>query len=79
MSGTKSGGKIAAETNKRLYGPTFYKRIGALGGSKGTGHTFGHGKVDPSVIGALGGSISRRGRKLTSTERLTIKQQFYDK
>lgn len=60
MAGTKQGGKIAAETNKREYGDDFYKRIGSKGGKKGTGHAFGHGKVDPSTAGKSGGRSSSR-------------------
>lgn len=33
MGGTGSGGKQAAETNKRLYGADFYPRIGSIGGN----------------------------------------------
>lgn len=40
MSGTTSGGKKAAETNKKRYGKKFYQRIGALGGKKSTGGGF---------------------------------------
>lgn len=61
MAGTKLGGKHAAETNKAKYGQDFYKQIGSVGGKRGTGHAFGHGKVDPRVIGAIGGRKSRRG------------------
>ncbi|MGI0134386.1 MAG: hypothetical protein ACREBW_05460 [Candidatus Micrarchaeaceae archaeon] len=32
MSGTRSGGKAAAETNKQRYGKDFYAKIGARGG-----------------------------------------------
>lgn len=61
MAGTKIGGQRAAETNKSKYGSDFYKNIGAKGGRGSSGYTFGHGKVDPKVIGKKGGTISRRG------------------
>lgn len=34
MPGTITGGKKAAETNKKVYGEDFYKKIGAEGGKK---------------------------------------------
>ncbi len=61
MSGTKAGGAKAALTNKTK-DPDFYKRIGSKGGKAGTGHAFGHGKVDPHEAGKVGGTISKRGR-----------------
>jgi hypothetical protein len=33
---------------------------GKLGGQAGRGHTFAHGKVDPTEAGRKGGQISRR-------------------
>jgi hypothetical protein len=35
MAGTVAGGKLAAQTNREKYGADFYRRIGAIGGSKG--------------------------------------------
>lgn len=64
MSGTKIGGAKAAATNKARYGEDFYKKMGAIGGKKSSGYPFGHGMVDPRVIGAMGGKKSRRGKKL---------------
>ena len=60
MPGTKAGGAKAAITNKAKFGEDYYQRLGREGGAAGTGHKFGHGKVDPAVIGALGGAISKR-------------------
>ena len=34
MAGTVAGGKLAAQTNREKYGADFYRRIGAIGGSK---------------------------------------------
>ena len=36
MSGNKTGGKLAAETNKKRHGEDFYKNIGSLGGKTPT-------------------------------------------
>jgi hypothetical protein len=63
MAGTKDGGKAAAETNKKKYGPDFYARIGAQGGKKGrTGGFFANREL-ARVAGAKGGRISRRTKK----------------
>ena len=59
-AGTRSGGLKARDANKAK-NPNFYREIGRLGGEKGRGHTFAHGKFDPRVAGAKGGAISRRG------------------
>lgn len=79
MSGTKAGGRKAAETNKIKHGEDFYSRIGAKGGSRSTPYGgFGSKKIGPdgltglqraSIVGAKGGSISRRGEA----------QQWYEK
>ena len=61
MSGTAAG---AAKSTARILekDPDFFKKIGSRGGKNGTGHAFGHGKVDPREAGKVGGTISRRGR-----------------
>ena len=62
MAGTTAGGKRAAETNMKLHGKDFYKRIGAKGGRNG--HTGGFA-ANPELArsaGAKGGRISKRGR-----------------
>jgi uncharacterized protein len=72
MSGTKSGGKRAALTNKQVHGEDFFRRIGAMGGlvSRGGGFT----KETGALYGAIGGAMSRRGpAKLSDAERLEIK------
>lgn len=61
MPGSRIGGIKAAQTNKAKYGADFYARIGQMGGRAGTGHAFGHGLVDPSKAGKVGGTISKRG------------------
>lgn len=65
MAGTEKGGKEAAKTNKKKYGPDFYARIGAKGGKKG--HTGGfaagrEGRERARKFGAIGGRLSRRGK-----------------
>lgn len=60
MPGTVSGGKSAAETNKKLYGDDFYKKIGAKGGKNGhTGGFFADREL-ARIAGAKGGQISKR-------------------
>lgn len=79
MAGTVSGGKAAAETNKRIYGKDFYARIGAMGGKKGhTGgfasklicdgncdldHVLGLNHRKAQCAGYKGGTISRRTKR----------------
>ena len=60
MSGTREGGLKARETNLRVYGPDFYRRIGRKGGHNG--HTGGFAKSHAwaSLCGQKGGRISRR-------------------
>jgi len=65
MSGTKSGGRAAAATNKAKYGGDFYARIGAIGGKQGhTGGLYANRDL-ASRAGAIGGRISRRTKKST--------------
>lgn len=61
MSGTLAGGRKARDTNYKLHGKDFYKRIGAIGGRNG--HTGGFA-ANPELAreaGRKGGKISRRG------------------
>lgn len=71
MAGTKAGGAKAAATNKKLHGEDFYAKIGQKGGKNNSG-TGGFaslkvgrdGMTGPErakKMGAIGGSISRRG------------------
>lgn len=61
MAGTTLGGKKARETNYKLHGKDFYRRIGKKGGSLGvTGGFYG----DPErakIAGKRGGHNSKRG------------------
>lgn len=65
MSATVAGGKAAAETNKRLYGEDFYKKIGSKGGSAPTTRLKGYAAMSPEKrreAGKKGGSRSKRGK-----------------
>lgn len=55
MTGTTSGGKKAAETNRKRYGTKFYQRIGALGGLKSTGGGFAASRDRAVEAGRKGG------------------------
>jgi hypothetical protein len=52
MSGNKAGGLKARDTNYLKNGSDFYKRIGAIGGKKGTFLLFS-GAVQGAIIGGL--------------------------
>jgi hypothetical protein len=60
MAGTKQGGLNARDTNIRLYGEDYYRRIGVVGGKKGhTGGFFANREL-ARIAGAKGGRISKR-------------------
>jgi len=63
MSGTREGGKKAAIANKERHGADYYKRIGALGGSKSHPKTrpFAKNPELASRAGKKGGKVSKRG------------------
>lgn len=63
MAGSVAGGKLAAKTNKTIYGEDFYKRIGAIGGRKGRTGGFYANRELARIAGKKGGTISRRGKK----------------
>jgi general stress protein YciG len=60
MGGTVEGGRKAAATTKALHGDDFYKRIGAVGGSKQGPKGFALNRERARLAGAKGGRISRR-------------------
>ena len=62
MSGTKTGGALAAKTNKTRHGSDFYARIGAMGGKKSRGGGFAANRELARRAGAVGGKKSRRGK-----------------
>ena len=68
MSGTKQGGKKAAETNKLKYGEDFYKRIGSKGGKKSTTGGFFANRKLAVIAGRKGGKLSRRGKQKSPKE-----------
>ena len=62
MPGTTQGGLKAREKNLAK-DPDFYKKIGAIGGKKGTTGGFGQGEIGrqrASKYGRIGGLKSRR-------------------
>jgi hypothetical protein len=61
MSGTKLGGLKARETNLKLHGPDFYKRIGAKGGRNGHTGGFAANHTLAKLAGAKGGRNGKRG------------------
>lgn len=63
MAGTLEGGKLAAETNKRLYGPQFYREIGKLGGQKSRNGGFAARPELAREAGRKGGLKSRYAHK----------------
>lgn len=60
MSATREGGIKTAQTNKAKYGEDFYKRIGAIGGKKGTTGGFAANRELARIAGRKGGRISKR-------------------
>lgn len=63
MSGTIAGGRKARDTNYKLHGKDFYKRIGSIGGQAPTTKLKGFA-ANPELArkaGQKGGKISRRG------------------
>jgi hypothetical protein len=61
---TEKGRIKARETMLKKFGPDYFKTIGSKGGKNGTGHAFGHGKVDPHIVGKIGGSKSKRTKEI---------------
>lgn len=70
MAGNQEGGKQAADTNKELYGPNYYREIGAIGGRNSRNGGFGSDKVGEDgltgkeravIAGSTGGRLSKRG------------------
>lgn len=63
MAGTVEGGRKARDRNL-ANDPNFYKKIGAIGGSKsGTGGFYANREL-ARIAGAKGGKISRRGKAI---------------
>jgi general stress protein YciG len=66
MAGTKSGGKLAAQTNKQRYGMNFYVVIGAVGGRASSNGGFAVNRALAVEAGRKGGKVSRRGKQANS-------------
>jgi len=65
MSQTQDGATKAKQTMKEKYGEDYYARIGAIGGKLGrTGGVYANPEL-AKKLGSKGGSLSRRGYKLT--------------
>lgn len=65
MAGTRDGGLLAAEQNKRRYGADYYEKIGSIGGSTKTTKLKGFAAMPrwkASEAGRRGGIKSRRGK-----------------
>lgn len=65
MPQTKEGARKAAATNRLRHGDDFWKRIGQIGGRKGTTGGFQKGSELAREAGRKGGKVSRRGKKVT--------------
>lgn len=63
MAGTLEGGKKAAKTNIERYGSDFYKRLGSIGGSRGTTGGFYNDQERARAAGSKGGRRSKKGWK----------------
>lgn len=79
MSGTPTGGLLAAHKNKLNFGEDFYNRIGGIGGIGGkNGHTGGFA-ADPelaSYAGRIGGLRSRRGDNRRPIDRKAVERAY---
>lgn len=62
MAGTKAGGQKAAQKNLAR-DPSFYARIGAIGGKKSNTGGFAANPELARIAGRKGGTISRRTKK----------------
>ena len=83
MSGTRAGGLKARATNLQRHGKDYYARIGKIGGTNGHTGGFNSDKVGADgltgferarIVGAKGGSISRRG-KATYKKRAVLEKE----
>lgn len=64
MAGTKEGGRLTAETNKKKYGEDFYKNIGTIGGKLGKTGGFYANRELARTAGRKGGQISKRTKAI---------------
>lgn len=77
MAGNKEGGKKAAAKNKAKYGKDFYARIGKIGGENGFTGGFYVNRELARVVGAIGGSRSKRGFRYDKVKKqyMKVKQE----
>ena len=77
MAGTKAGAAAAALTIKKRYGANFYSSIGEVGGKNSNTGGFASEKRDKNGMtgaeraahyGKVGGSKSKRTKKVTKTD-----------
>jgi general stress protein YciG len=70
MAGNHSGGKKAAETNKKRYGDDFYQKLGAKSGSiSNPNKGFGSNRKRAVEAGRKAGKLSKVGYKYLYTKR----------
>lgn len=71
MSGTLTGGKKAAATNKAKYGEDFYRNLGRKGGSVSHPETrpFSLNPVLARIAGTKGGLTGKRGKAKKTTNK----------
>ena len=80
MPGTKAAGKKAAATNLERHGRNFYRRIGAMGGSRTDTKPKGFA-ANPELAreaGRKGGKISKRGpaKRFSADKIAKIKEEL---
>lgn len=63
MAGTREGGLRARDRNL-ANDPDFYRKIGAIGGKKGTTGGFYVNRELAAIAGRKGGRTSRRGKAI---------------
>lgn len=66
MSGTRAGGLKARDRSLERHGADFYKRIGSIGGKRGTTGGFYANRELARIAGAKGGKVSRRTKRASS-------------
>lgn len=76
MAGNKAGGLKARNTNIKLHGKDFYKRIGAKGGHNGHTGGFAANPELARIAGRKGGLTSKRGSSLTMNDYKLIKRLY---
>ena len=85
MSGTKEGGLKTRQAIVSKYGEDYWKKIGAIGGTKGTTGGFAShyrgadgltGRERAKIAGSQGGKLSKRP-KAVKLEELSTKQKGY--